>query len=136
MNFACEKIAYPNPATAWRAVEPLSRQNRLSRPLHINQGSFVDCSRYLAVINDARLAYNETVAEISVAGRRNPLTPRVLWRINNAFFVHGSSMAGDAGQSERVGRVSGSRFPTPASFATLSVGRKAANAQSTRSNPR
>lgn len=108
MNFACEKIAYP-------------------------KGGLVDRLQYLAVMNQPRLAYNKAVAEISVAGRRNPLTLGALWRINNAFSVHGPSMAGDAGQSVRAGRVPSSRFPTPASFATIPVGRNAANAQPTRS---
>ena len=66
--------------------------------------------------------YAMAVPENSGAGRDNPMTRGALALLYGAFFIHGpSSMAGDAGQIERSGRVSRSRIITPASFATLVV---------------
>lgn len=50
-----------------------------------------------------------------------------------AFFMRCPSMAGDAGQTARSGRVPSSRFATPASFATISVASDVANSNLTRS---
>lgn len=67
-------------------------------------------------------AYSCPVPAQSGAGRENPWTLGATAPITGAFFVHGpSSMAGDAGQSVRAGRVPSSRFLTPVSFATLAV---------------
>ena len=65
-------------------------------------------------------AYNHPVTEPSVAGRGNPKLGAQA-SFSGAFFVHCPSMAGDAGQAARSGRVPSSRFSTPASFAALAV---------------
>jgi hypothetical protein len=78
-------------------------------------------------------AYNSPVADHSAAGRENPMTLGALALLNGAFFMRCPSMAGDAGQSARAGRVPSSRFLTPASFATILVRRDVADSHQTRS---
>lgn len=76
--------------------------------------------------------YSDSVSAAAGAGRRNQKLGAPA-PSTGAFFMRCPSMAGDAGQTARSGRVPSSRFATPASFATLAVASDVANSTLTRS---
>jgi len=78
------------------------------------------------------LGYALTVAEPSVTRRDNRRLGAQA-PSKGAFFVHCPSMASDAGQSARAGRVPSSRFVTPASSAAIIVTNDSADSNLTRS---
>ncbi len=84
---------------------------------------------------DRRGGAGYSLAVLAAAGNRrgNRMTLGALALLYGAFFMYCPSMAGDAGQSERAGRVPSSRFSTPASSATSSVERVVAGSNLTRS---
>lgn len=80
------------------------------------------------------LGYNFSVAASAVTRRDNRQTLGAQAPSKGAFFMPRSpSMAGDAGQAARPGRVPSSRFVTPASFAALVVTSEAADSTQVRS---
>lgn len=73
--------------------------------------------------------YDALATETSVAGCRNPMTLGALALLKALFLCVAPLWRAMQGH-RKVGRVPSSRFPTPASFASIPVGRDAANSSS------